>query len=78
MERRLHLTFPKNLIKEPVIYRVGHKFRVVTNIRRANVSEDAGWVVLGMEGEPEEIEKAIAYLRQLGVRVDTVEKNVVE
>ena len=33
----INLTFPKKLIKEPVIYNLGHKFKVVTNIRKAKL-----------------------------------------
>ena len=35
--RRVKFTFPQDLIKEPVIYEVGRKFKIVTNIRRAEL-----------------------------------------
>ena len=53
--KRIKFTFPKNLIKEPLIYQLGHKFKVVTNVRRADVRENAGWVLLELEGEENEI-----------------------
>ena len=48
--KRVRFTFPTQLITEPVIYQLGQKFQVVTNIRRADVREDMGWVVLELEG----------------------------
>ena len=54
-KRQVMFTFPEELIKEPIIYNLGHQFKVVTNIRRADVSENRGWVVLELEGEEEEI-----------------------
>lgn len=78
MEKRLELTYPTHLIKEPIIYEVGQKFKVVTNIRRANVDENVGWVVLGLEGDEREIERAIEYLRGRGVKVSPVTRDVVE
>jgi hypothetical protein len=66
------------LIKEPVIYNLSHKFQVVTNIRRADVSEDRGWVVLELEGEDKEIEAGIAWVRDKGVRVDPIVGDIVE
>jgi len=50
----------------------------VTNIRRADVSESRGWVVLELEGEEEEIEKGITWMTGKGVRIDPVIGDVVE
>jgi ABC-type methionine transport system ATPase subunit len=72
--RRVTLTFPPKLIKEPVIYNMGHRFKVVTNIRGANVSENVGWVTLEIDGEDEEYTKALLYLDQIGVIVEPVER----
>ncbi|MCL0076726.1 NIL domain-containing protein [Dehalococcoidia bacterium] len=49
-KRRVMFTFPTELIQEPIIYNLGRRFDVVTNVRRADVSEDKGWVVLELEG----------------------------
>jgi len=56
-KQRVKFTFAQELIKEPVIWRLGRDFNLVTNIRRADVTEDRGWVVLELEGEMEEIER---------------------
>lgn len=77
-KRRVMFTFPPDLIKEPIIYNLGHKFRVVTNIRRADVSENKGWVVLELEGEEQDIEKGLAWVVGKGVRVDPVVGDIME
>ncbi len=77
-KRQVMFTFPRELIKEPVIYNLSHKFQVVTNIRRADVSEDRGWVVLELEGEDKEIEAGIVWVRDKGVRVDPIVGDIVE
>jgi hypothetical protein len=71
-------TFPQELIKEPVIYKIGIKFNIVTNIRRADVSENKGWVVLELEGKENDIEQGIAWVISQGVRVDPVIGDIVE
>lgn len=76
-KRRVKFTFPPDLITEPVIYRLGKEFEVVTNIRRANVNEQEGWVILELEGEPQDIDGGIAYVISQGVRVDPVEGDFV-
>lgn len=68
--QRLRFTFPTDLIKEPVIYLIGQQFEVITNIRMADVDARVGWVVLELEGEPDEIDRAIAWAESKGVRVD--------
>ena len=76
--KRVRFTFPTQLITEPVIYQLGQKFRIVTNIRRADVREDMGWVVLELEGEEEEIDRGIEWVSAAGVRVDPVGGDVIE
>ena len=77
-KRQVMFTFPAELIKEPIIYNLGHKFKVVTNIRRADVAENRGWVVLELEGEEADIEQGIAWVTNKGVRVDPVIGDIVE
>jgi hypothetical protein len=77
-KRRVMFTFPPDLIKEPIIYNLGRNFKVVTNIRRADVSENKGWVVLELEGEEQEIEKGITWVVGKGVRVDPVVGDILE
>jgi molybdopterin synthase sulfur carrier subunit len=78
LKRRVTLTFPSKLIKEPVIYNIGHQFRVITNIRSAYVSENVGWVTLEIDGEEEEYLKALDYLNEMGVTVEPVERDIIE
>lgn len=78
MKQRLHLTFPEALIQEPVIYNLGRKFDIVTNIRRANVEEKVGWVILEASGEPDDIAEGVRYLESLSVQVNRIDGDVVE
>lgn len=77
-KQRLHLTFPEALIQEPVVYTLGKRFDIVTNIRRANVEERFGWIILEAEGSDDALEKGIEYLKDLGVQVDRIEGDVVQ
>ncbi len=77
-KRRARFTFPTGLITEPVIFNLGRDFDVVTNIRRADVREDVGWVVLEIEGDEDEIDRGLAWVKSMGVRVDPVTGDVVD
>ena len=78
VKKRVKFTFPQGLITEPVIYELGRKFKIVTNIRRADVREDMGWVVLELEGEEDEITSGLEWVTGTGVRVDPISGDVVE
>jgi len=69
-KRRVMFTFTQENIQEPVIYNLGQEFNLVTNIRRADLSEDEGWIVLDLEGEECDIEQGLAWVTSKGVRVD--------
>ena len=69
-EVRVKLTFPEELVREPLIARLVRRYDVEPNIRRANVDEHEGWIVCEVAGEPAKIDDALAWLRDTGVRVD--------
>ena len=75
---KIKIRFSGDIIKEPIIYRLGHQFKVVTNIRRALIEEKNGWMDLELIGEMDEIEKAVDSLKERGIRVDPIEGDVVE
>lgn len=76
--RRVRLTFEGDLITDPVIYQLGKDFDIVTNIRRAEVHTDVGWVILELDGAEAEIDMALAWAAGKGVRVDPLTGNVIE
>jgi L-aspartate semialdehyde sulfurtransferase ferredoxin len=70
--------YPSRLITRPIIYELGKKFTVVTNIRQASVTEEIGVVSIELDGERQEIQRAIAWLEELGIKVEPVEINTIE
>jgi hypothetical protein len=78
IKRQIMFTFPRELIKEPIIYKLGIEYGVITNIRRADVSENKGWVVLELEGNENDIDRGINWVISQGVRVDSILGDIVE
>jgi L-aspartate semialdehyde sulfurtransferase ferredoxin len=75
---KFYLTYPKRLVREPLIYHLSRKFDVVFNVRGASVNEEIGIIALELDGDAEIIEAAVAWLREQGVTVEPIEKNVIE
>jgi ABC-type methionine transport system ATPase subunit len=76
-QQRLWLMYPPRLIKKPFIWEVGHKFKVVTNIRQATVTDEIGIVCLEIDGKREEVKAAIKWIEKQGVSVEPVEIGVI-
>ena len=75
---RLWLMYPPGLIRKPTVWEMGHKFKVITNVRQASVTDEIGIVCLEIDGDPAEIKRAIAWLEKQGISVEPVEINVIE
>lgn len=70
--------FPARLITQPVVWELAQKFKVVTNVRQASVTDEIGIVSLSLGGERDEIKRAIKWLEETGVKVEPVEINTIE
>ena len=75
---RLWLMYPPRLITDPIIWQVSQKFKVVTNVRQASVTDEIGVVCLELDGFRPEIKGAIKWLEKIGIKVEPVEISVVE
>ncbi len=67
---RVRLTFPEELVREPVIARLVRELDVVLNIRRADVGEHSGWIICELDGDAHVVDLAVEWLRDQGVQVD--------
>jgi L-aspartate semialdehyde sulfurtransferase ferredoxin len=76
-QTRLWLMYPPKLIKKPLIFELGHKFKVVTNIRQASVTDEIGIVCLELDGKRADVKAAIKWLEKSGVSVEPVEISVI-
>jgi L-aspartate semialdehyde sulfurtransferase ferredoxin len=70
---KVFLTFPQKLVNEPIIYDIGQKYSVVTNIRGASVTDEIALVALQIEGGKAEVDDALAYMVERGVTVENLE-----
>ena len=75
-KRRVMFTFSSEVITEPIIYNLGQQFRLVTNIRRADLTEDRGYIILELDGKEEDVEAGIAWATSKGVRVNPANDEV--
>ena len=72
-QTRLWLMYPPKLITKPLIWQLGHKFDIITNIRQASVTDEIGIVCLELNGKRAAVKSAIRWLEKSGVSVEPVE-----
>jgi len=77
-KKRLWLMYPPQKITRPILWELGKKFDIVTNIRQASVNDEIGIVCLELDGKSSEIASAITWLTKSGINVEPVEINVIE
>ena len=69
-KKRMILTFPADLIEQPVTYRLTVDFNLVPNILKANITPDEeGVLVLELSGKREDLTRGIDYLKSIGVGI---------
>jgi len=73
----VRLTFPPELIQEPILYRLVKDFDIVINIRRADVKADYGWVALELDADEVKLQRGVQWLKEKGVQVDPIERDVI-
>lgn len=78
MKKRVKLTFPQHLIKEPLIFTMAKEYNVMPNIRRARITETVGEMVLELEGEEGPLDAGIHWLREKGIEVELLEGDFFE
>lgn len=77
-KRIVKLTFTQNLVKEPLTFQMAKKYNIMPNIRRAKVTETIGELVLELEGQEEDLNKAVDFLKNAGVIVDSIVGDIIE
>lgn len=78
MKKKVYLTYPKERIRDPLLYKCGQLYKVVTNIRQASISDKVGLIAIELEGDNEEIDKAIQFFIDNGVKVEPIELDIIE
>jgi ABC-type methionine transport system ATPase subunit len=73
---RVQLIYPEDKVKEPLLCALCKNFDVVVNIRTAKVSKDTGILTVEIDGEAEEIDRAIKFLEEKGVIVQPIEGQI--
>lgn len=75
--KKIVLTFPKEKIDKPIVYKLIKDYNLVFNIMKASITPDQeGHMVLEVGGDNSEIEKGIKHLKDQGVNIQPLSKDI--
>ncbi|MGA2819427.1 MAG: NIL domain-containing protein [Anaerolineales bacterium] len=67
--RVVRLDYPATVVNRPIVNQLIRNFGLDVNILRAEVSPEAGWLLLEVRGLEEDYARALDYIRQEGLKV---------
>ena len=75
---RVKFSYSVDKVSLPVIDTLSKRFDLVSNIRRADVQDHSGWVILQLDGSADNIDAGIQWVKEQGVTVDPLEGDIVQ
>ena len=75
--KRIVLKFPHKLVDQPIVYKLVKDFDLEFNILKAYVTpREEGLMVLELKGEDASLDKALKYIKSIGVSVQPLSKDI--
>ncbi len=68
-KKNIHFEFAQEMVREPLLYKINRSFDVVVNIRGASVTDEGGFMALELQGEEDEVERVIEFLKGQSVKL---------
>ena len=75
---RINFSYTVDKVSLPIIDTLSKRFDLVSNIRRADVQDHSGWVILQLDGSADNIDAGIQWVKEQGVTVDPLEGDIVQ
>ncbi len=69
----VRMVYPPELLDVPVVNQLIRRFEITLNINRAEIGTESGWIEAHLTGKPSEVDSALAWLREKGIRVEHLE-----
>ena len=77
ISKNVLLVFRPEVMYQPVIYRLAREFDLVFNILEAKIfPRQEGRLILELRGEPDQVERGVAYLEAAAVEVTPIAENI--
>ncbi|CAN5348881.1 hypothetical protein BH11ARM1_BH11ARM1_05760 [soil metagenome] len=72
----ISITAGKDQVGETWLWQLGRNFNVQVNLKKANIDDDFGWVLIELTGPIEDIQRATAWLMTTGMHIEAQKRAV--
>ena len=69
LKKQIQIEFSQDMVKQPLVYQLNRKFDLMINLQAGQWTEEGGFLHLELEGDQEEIDRVMTFLRDQGVDV---------
>ncbi|MCL2495904.1 MAG: 4Fe-4S binding protein [Clostridiales bacterium] len=77
ISRRVTVRYSPGMVDQPIIYRLVKDFDLIPNILKAEINPDKeGYLLLGLSGHEDNYQRAMAYLQEQGLQVQSIVEHV--
>lgn len=78
MKQKIVIYFPENLVEEPILHKLIKEYDLIFNILKAKIKPDEkGVAVIELSGEESNYNKALKYLKGLGLKIEPLSKEII-
>lgn len=78
ISKRIVLHFPHRLVDQPIVCKLVEDYNLEFNILKAYVTpREEGLLVLELSGEDKKYKQGIQYLREVGIKVQPLSKDII-
>ena len=75
--KKIVLHFPKNMVNQPIVYRLIKEYNLSFNILKAKIlPAEEGLMVMELTGSEKDYERGIEYLKSSGVTIQPLSKDI--
>lgn len=67
---QIELIIPGEYKEEPIFFHIIKHYNVIPNIIEASFSTEQGWAIVDFEGDQEELDRLLLFLKEKGVQVN--------
>ena len=75
VKKLVHLTFPQQLVRQPLVYNLIRQYDIMTNILKAQVNNETGWLEVLLQGEADKVQQGLSWLSKEGVIVEVISES---
>ena len=76
-QKRVVLTFPPELVEQPMVYNLIKKYDLMVSILRANITaNEEGRLVMEVRGKKNDVDAGMAYLAGIGIEIQPLAQDI--